>query len=333
MYQLFKNNAVSSLKTTITSGSATLDVQTGHGTRFPRLQAGDFFLATLDDGTNVEVVRVVAVSTDTFTILRAQEGTTANGFNANTTAVELRWTDESITYKDIGENFAQLVSPTFNTTSFQVSGAALPTFTGATRTAITLNNSGYQARQLRTEFTSALSANAPIKLFHAEFQASRHHGFRFVSRFGVRLCPNSSHFFIGLVNTTGAMNSVHPPSSLLSAIALGWTSNANSAAGLGVGLSLWRNDDSGAAVELPLGSYFTVNTQAWYELLLQGFPQEARIDYRVRRLDISSIADAFSYFTADIPPASAHLTPAFYGATMQNSALSVNWGGWAVKTL
>lgn len=333
MFQLFVNNAYSTLSADITSGAASLTVQSGHGARFPRLQAGDFFLATLDDGTNVEIIRVVAVATDTFTMLRAQEGTTAAAFNQNVTRVELRWTEEGISYKDRTENYEQIVLPAFNVTSFQPSAAPLPTITAATRTAITMNNSGYRARQLRTEFTSALSANAPIKLFHDAFLASRHNGFRFTTRFGVRLCPNSSHFWIGLVNTTAAMNSVHPPSSLLSAIVLGWTSNANSAAGLGVGLSIWRNDDAGNAVELPLGSNFTVNTEAFYELSLQSYPKEARIDYRVRRLDISSIADASSFFTTDIPPASHFLAPALYGATMQNSALSVNWGGWGVKSV
>ena len=75
-------------------------------------------------------------------------------------------------------------------------------------------------------------------------------GYRYLTRFGFATAPNSSHFFIGLVNTTGAFNSVHPPSSLINGVVIGWANGA-----LGSNLSIWRNDGSGNAVQLDLGGY------------------------------------------------------------------------------
>lgn len=78
---LFKNFAVSLVATApspATSGTS-LVVTGGHGTRFPDVP---FYLTVCAAGaapnpTNAEIVLVTAVSTDTLTIVRAREGTSA----------------------------------------------------------------------------------------------------------------------------------------------------------------------------------------------------------------------------------------------------------------
>ncbi len=82
-----KNNA----KSTITDnplliGATTLNVQTGDGTKFPSAP----FHATLysSDPASGEIVKITAKSTDQFTIVRAQEGTTAQQW-AQGTKLEL----------------------------------------------------------------------------------------------------------------------------------------------------------------------------------------------------------------------------------------------------
>lgn len=94
--QLFANNAKSTLSGAITDVATALAVQAGHGARFPNPSGGDWFLATLVDSSgNIEIVKVTARSTDTFTtIVRAQEGTTAIAF-AGSSKCELRWTKGS----------------------------------------------------------------------------------------------------------------------------------------------------------------------------------------------------------------------------------------------
>ena len=75
------NFADSILASGITAGSTSITVTTGTGTRFPTLGAGDWFYAVLvDTSANREIVKVTAKAADTFTVTRAQEGTTALAF-------------------------------------------------------------------------------------------------------------------------------------------------------------------------------------------------------------------------------------------------------------
>lgn len=53
----------------------------GTGSNFPNISSPDIFLVTLVKTGSFEIVKVTAKSTDTFTIERAQEGTTAQAFS------------------------------------------------------------------------------------------------------------------------------------------------------------------------------------------------------------------------------------------------------------
>jgi len=96
MAELFANNAASTLASSILAGDLSLTVATGEGALFPSPSGGDYFHATLDDGVNIEIVRVTARSSDTLTIVRAQQGTAAAGFGAGT-AVQIRITASTLT--------------------------------------------------------------------------------------------------------------------------------------------------------------------------------------------------------------------------------------------
>ena len=89
---LVRNNAFSTLSATLGSTATALNVAVGTGVRFPSITgaSGDFFFLTLiDTSNNIEVVKVTATATDVFTVVRAQDGTTALNF-ASTSRVELR---------------------------------------------------------------------------------------------------------------------------------------------------------------------------------------------------------------------------------------------------
>jgi hypothetical protein len=90
---LYTNNAATNLSASIASGDTSLSVTGGTGTLFPSPTNGDYFLVTLQgiSGTPTEIVKVTARSTDTFTIVRGQEGTTASAFTGGD-KVELRIT-------------------------------------------------------------------------------------------------------------------------------------------------------------------------------------------------------------------------------------------------
>jgi hypothetical protein len=93
---VFKNNATSLLVGNITTAATSITVTTGDGALFPTLSAGQVFMITLEDRSLNPVVREIcqctAISGDTLTIVRAQEGTTAQAFNAGTTTVSNRLT-------------------------------------------------------------------------------------------------------------------------------------------------------------------------------------------------------------------------------------------------
>jgi hypothetical protein len=77
----FSNNASGTLASSITTASTTLTLTTGQGALFPSLASGEYFYATLvDSSNNLEIIKVTARSTDVFTVVRAQDNTTARAF-------------------------------------------------------------------------------------------------------------------------------------------------------------------------------------------------------------------------------------------------------------
>lgn len=86
----FANNATTTLASGINSSVTSLTVATGTGSLFPTLGAGDYFYCTLSNVVGgIEIVKVTARSTDTFTIVRGQDNTTATSWNSGD-KVELR---------------------------------------------------------------------------------------------------------------------------------------------------------------------------------------------------------------------------------------------------
>lgn len=78
----FTNNAATTLASGITNVATSLTVATGTGALFPTLTGGQYFYCTLQNtaGTTVEIVKVTARTTDTFTIVRGQDNTTGTAF-------------------------------------------------------------------------------------------------------------------------------------------------------------------------------------------------------------------------------------------------------------
>jgi hypothetical protein len=143
---LFTNNAATSLASSITNSATSLTVAAGTGALFPSLSGGNIFYATLQSasaGTPIEIVKVTARSTDTFTIVRAQDNTSASAFNAGD-KVELRL--PAIVLQD----FPQLDA--VNTFSAQ------QTFTGSTSAlATTLTNIAEPATVSATAATGTIN--------------------------------------------------------------------------------------------------------------------------------------------------------------------------------
>jgi len=101
MTQLFTNNATSALAATTTTTATSLVLTTGSGVKFPVLAGADFFMLTLV-GLNAEfnessweVVKVTGRSSDTLTVVRAQDNTSGVAWTSGT-RVELRDTANTL---------------------------------------------------------------------------------------------------------------------------------------------------------------------------------------------------------------------------------------------
>lgn len=84
--QLFSNGSAGlTLSAALTSGATTAALATGGGAKLPALANGDYIVATLSQATSetsFEIVRVTAISGDSVTIARGQEGSTAAAWAA-----------------------------------------------------------------------------------------------------------------------------------------------------------------------------------------------------------------------------------------------------------
>lgn len=104
--QLFTNNSSTTLASGILAGTTSIALAPGTGALFPAITGTDYFYVTFDDGAGTrEIVKVTARSTDTLTVTRAQEGTSAAAFDAGD-IVELRPTAAGLT------NFVQKTDST-----------------------------------------------------------------------------------------------------------------------------------------------------------------------------------------------------------------------------
>jgi hypothetical protein len=96
MTVILKNNAFGFLQSAISNSDTAIVLQSGFGANFPNLSAGEYFYATVAPTAGAsEIVKVVARSGDTLTIVRAQEGTSALSFPAGS-RTELRVTAQSV---------------------------------------------------------------------------------------------------------------------------------------------------------------------------------------------------------------------------------------------
>lgn len=119
---LFTNNAATTLDSGLLIGATSLTVAAGTGAEFPTLAGSQYFYCTIaNNAGSIEIIKVTARSTDTFTIVRGQDGTSAAAWSTGD-KVELRLTRIDLL------NFPQLDST--NTFALAQTFTAAPVFNG-----------------------------------------------------------------------------------------------------------------------------------------------------------------------------------------------------------
>ena len=160
---LFTNNAATTLASGISNVATSLTVAAGTGAEFPTLAGSEYFFCTIaNNAGSVEIIKVTARSTDTFTIVRGQDGTAGAAWSSGD-KVELRLTRIDLL------NFPQLDSTnTFATTQTFSAAPVLSTLTGvvlgAGAGAATAVAAGASGNLLTSNGTTWTSAAAPVEL-------------------------------------------------------------------------------------------------------------------------------------------------------------------------
>lgn len=175
--EIWTNNGASTLASGITNSATSLTVQAGHGARFPSITGSNYFYVTLEDNpvTKREIVKVTARSTDTFTIVRAQQNTTASAFSAGD-KVEQRLTADTLNVLQsrapvllrVAANVSNSTTTFSDVTGLTTSVVAgtyyfdcqLQAFGSATTVAPQFSVNGPSASEINYQVTQATSATA-----------------------------------------------------------------------------------------------------------------------------------------------------------------------------
>jgi len=129
-FDAHKNLAISTVTTATGAAGTTLGVTAGEGARFPAVpfQATVWPFDQAPTPANAEVVRVTARTTDSLTITRAQEGTTARAIVVGD-LIAATITAKSLTDIESGTNFPLITTPGAISAGGHLSGAADVVFT------------------------------------------------------------------------------------------------------------------------------------------------------------------------------------------------------------
>lgn len=151
---LFANNATSTLAAPVSAGATNITLASGTGALFPSPVAGQAFMLTLTDaatGLLTEIVQVTAQATDTLTVVRAQERTTALTWAAGDVCANLLTAGTASSFLQAGDTGA-ITAIAANTTISSSGQTALGSFTAPSTgvIAITLQASVQPAGNMST---------------------------------------------------------------------------------------------------------------------------------------------------------------------------------------
>ena len=141
---VFKNNASTTLSAALSSSATSITV--ADATKLPSITGDEYFFCSIDDGSNIEIVKVTGVSSNTLTIVRAQDNTTAQTFSSGD-IIEQRLTAAVL------ETFPQLDADEITATEF----------IGDLRGAVIFNaQAGEAIDKGEVVYVSGISGNTPI---------------------------------------------------------------------------------------------------------------------------------------------------------------------------
>lgn len=198
----------------------------------------------------------------------------------------------------IGRNKVMLWQANGNSTASTVIGNALTANGTATTRNVATTNLFTSMRRLGYVSANTAGSSAGLRTTSLQFwrgNANDRGGFHFICRFGISdaSAVATGRLFIGLTSTTGAIGNVNP-STLLNIIGVGADDNDTN-------LQIMRNDGSGTATKIDLGSNFPANTRNtdMYEIVLFSPPNGSAVYYQITNLTTGATSEGT--LSSDIP--------------------------------
>lgn len=210
----------------------------------------------------------------------------------------------------LGTNSVTWLNAAVNSTTFDKSGTAAPTFTGtATSTQPSTSNFFNSIKRVLSRVTVA--ATTAVAGIHCPIawlwrgNGANLGGFLFQMTWGpdTGVSTTTSRAFAGLHSSTGAPTDVEPSGIVGSYIGMGWDAADTN-------IQIMSNDNSGSATKTDLGASFpvpTADTTSVYRITLYCKPNDTKIEYRVKNL--VTLAETTGSITTDLPAAATMMTP------------------------
>jgi len=202
MPALVTNNASATLSAGITASATTITLGSGQGSLFPAASGTSVFWATIVNSSNqVEIVKVTARATDSLTVIRGQDSTTAYAFSVGD-KLELRPTAALFNAK-LDADTAAL---TYQTIAL-AAPLASPALTG-TPSAPTAGAGTDTTQLATTAFVKAATVTAAVRMQGATWQVVESAGILYFQVSGVnkaKLDTSGNFTVVGNITAYGAV--------------------------------------------------------------------------------------------------------------------------------
>lgn len=205
MPALVTNNASATLSAGITASATTITLGSGQGSLFPAASGTSVFWATIVNSSNqVEIVKVTARATDSLTVIRGQDSTTAYAFSVGD-KLELRPTAALFNAK-LDADTAALTYATITNVNLKAPLAS-PALTG-TPSAPTAGAGTDTTQIATTAFVKAATVTAAVRMQGATWQVIESAGILYFQVSGVnkaKLDASGNFTVVGNVTAYGAV--------------------------------------------------------------------------------------------------------------------------------
>lgn len=211
-------------------------------------------------------------------------------------------------------NSVVMIAPASGTSAPTIWGGTLTTAATMSMQQTIASSNPWQATQRKRFATSTTAGNASgMRTAYVQWflgNAAGYGGFFYRAQLGQNINLNGGQTFVGLTASTGAL--AGDPSALVNILGMGYdAADANTG-----NWFFMRNDGTGTATKVDLGSSCVRNTTHGYDLIMFAAPNSTTVNVRVTNIHDGSVCLDTSY-SSDVPAVNTGLA---FKAEVRNGA-------------